>query len=154
MPVLGMMSVFDWSEADNVKGGWTGREWFVVNKAWLLVRQRLAGSAKSKVGSIRFNDLLLHCDCSHRGHLPTPSDTQCGCAIPGQAEVKLAGDNTLIPSVKMGVEARTQVCRDGGLEDSAITSKNHPLRTPCFLHLLFACFAMFCLWLIATPSFS
>jgi len=76
MPVLGMMSVFDWSEADNVKGGWTGREWFVVNKA----------------------------------------------------EVKLAGDNTLIPSVKMGVEARTQVCRDGGLEDSAITSKNHPLR--------------------------
>jgi len=71
MPVLGMMSVFDWSEADNVKGGWTGREWFVVNKAWLLVRQRLAGSAKIKVtwiegfnqvqsGSIR---LLLHCDC-------------------------------------------------------------------------------------------
>ena len=33
----------------------------------------------------------------------------------------------------MGVEARTQVCRDGGLEDSAITSKNHPLRTPCFV---------------------
>ena len=81
MPVLGMMSVFDWSEADNVKGGWTGREWFVVNKAWLLVRQRLAGSAKIKVtwiegfnqvqsGSIRFNQvqsgsirLLLHCDC-------------------------------------------------------------------------------------------
>ena len=68
MPVLGMMSVFDWSEADNVKGGWTGREWFVVNKAWLLVRQRLAGSAKIKVtwiegfnqvqsGSIRFNQV-------------------------------------------------------------------------------------------------
>ena len=76
MPVLGMMSVFDWSEADNVKGGWTGREWFVVNKA----------------------------------------------------EVKLAPDNTLIPTVKMGVEARTQVCRDGGLEDSPITSRNHPLR--------------------------
>ena len=52
MPVLGMMSVFDWSEADNVKGGWTGREWFVVNKAWLLVRQRLAGSAKTKVTRI------------------------------------------------------------------------------------------------------
>lgn len=33
MPVLGMMSVFDWSEVDNVKNGWTGREWFVVNKA-------------------------------------------------------------------------------------------------------------------------
>eukprot|EP00913_Durusdinium_trenchii_P031743 g29728.t1 len=77
MPVMGMMSVFDWSEADNVKGGWTGREWFVVNKA----------------------------------------------------EVKLASDNTLIPSVKMGVEARTQVRRNGGLEDAAITSKNHPLRT-------------------------
>ncbi|CAJ1386778.1 unnamed protein product [Effrenium voratum] len=76
MPVLGMMSVFDWSEADNVKGGWTGREWFVVNKA----------------------------------------------------EVKLSPDGTLIPCVKMGVEARTQVCRNGGLEDSAITSKNHPLR--------------------------
>jgi len=76
MPVMGMMSVFDWSEADNVKGGWTGREWFVVNKA----------------------------------------------------EVKLASDNTLIPSVKMGVEARTQVRRNGGLEDAAITSKNHPLR--------------------------
>ena len=37
MPVLGMMSVFDWSEADNVKGGWTGREWFVVNKARFVV---------------------------------------------------------------------------------------------------------------------
>ena len=29
----------------------------------------------------------------------------------------------------MGVEARTQVCRDGGLEDSPITSRNHPLRS-------------------------
>ena len=42
MPVLGMMSVFDWSEADNVKGGWTGREWFVVNKARLLVLPSLS----------------------------------------------------------------------------------------------------------------
>lgn len=46
-----------------------------------------------------------------------------------EAEVKLASDTTLIPSVKMGVEARTQVRRNGGLEDAAITSKNHPLRT-------------------------
>lgn len=38
MPVMGMMSVFDWSEADNVKGGWTGREWFVVNKALAVGR--------------------------------------------------------------------------------------------------------------------
>ncbi|CAE7493825.1 sft2 [Symbiodinium necroappetens] len=76
MPMMGMMSVFDWSEADNVKGGWTGREWFVVN----------------------------------------------------QAEVRLAGDNTLVPHVKMGVEARTQVVGAKGLQDTPITSKNHPLR--------------------------
>ena len=44
MPVLGMMSVFDWSEADNVKGGWTGREWFVVNKARFVCRLLLVGS--------------------------------------------------------------------------------------------------------------
>lgn len=43
--------------------------------------------------------------------------------------MKLAADNTLIPCVKMGVEARQQVCRDGTLEDAAITSKNHPLRS-------------------------
>ena len=77
MPMLGMMSVFDWSEADNVKSGWTGREWFVVN----------------------------------------------------QAEVRLASDNTLVPHVKMGVEARTQVVGPKGLQDTPITSKNHPLRT-------------------------
>mmetsp|Transcript_70259 Transcript_70259/g.164842 ORF Transcript_70259/g.164842 Transcript_70259/m.164842 type:complete len:982 (+) Transcript_70259:72-3017(+) len=76
MPMMGMMSVFDWSEADNVKGGWTGREWFVVNKA----------------------------------------------------EVQLAADNTLIPHVKMGVEARTQAMGPKGLQDTPITSKNHPLR--------------------------
>ena len=44
--------------------------------------------------------------------------------------MKLAADNTLIPCVKMGVEARQQVCRDGTLEDAAITSKNHPLTRP------------------------
>ena len=41
MPFVGMMSVFDWSEVDNVKGGWTGREWFVVNKADVLYLIRL-----------------------------------------------------------------------------------------------------------------
>ena len=82
MPMMGMMSVFDWSEADNVKGGWTGREWFVVN----------------------------------------------------QAEVRLAGDNTLVPHVKMGVEARTQVVGAKGLQDTPITSKNHPLRPDAQTH--------------------
>jgi len=75
MPVVGMMSVFDWSEVMDSTSAWAGREWFVVRKA----------------------------------------------------EVRLAEDKTLIPFVKMGVEAREQTVTSKGLEDKAITSKNHPL---------------------------
>jgi len=75
MPVVGMMSVFDWSELMDSTSAWAGREWFVVRKA----------------------------------------------------EVRLAEDKTLIPFVKMGVEAREQTVTSKGLEDKAITSKNHPL---------------------------
>eukprot|EP00930_Biecheleria_cincta_P060789 TRINITY_DN4638_c0_g1_i4.p1 TRINITY_DN4638_c0_g1~~TRINITY_DN4638_c0_g1_i4.p1 ORF type:complete len:1016 (-),score=215.54 TRINITY_DN4638_c0_g1_i4:82-3129(-) len=77
MPVVGMLSVFDWSELldkDNHK--WSGREWFVVKKA----------------------------------------------------EVRMAGDKTLIPHVKMGVEAREQIVTDNRLEDKPVTSPHHPLR--------------------------
>jgi len=75
MPVVGMMSVFDWSEAEPLGRPWAGREWFVVKKA----------------------------------------------------EMHLASDNTLIPHVKMGVEAREQVLTKDGLEDMPVTSPGHPL---------------------------
>jgi len=75
MPVVGMMSVFDWSELMDSSSAWAGREWFVVRKA----------------------------------------------------EVRLSEDKTLIPFVKMGVEAREQTVTSKGLEDKPITSKNHPL---------------------------
>ncbi|CAL1172732.1 unnamed protein product [Cladocopium goreaui] len=49
-----------------------------------------------------------------------------------KAEVRLAeADKTLIPFVKMGVEAREQTVTSKGLEDKAITSKNHPLTRRC-----------------------
>mmetsp|Transcript_45441 Transcript_45441/g.81761 ORF Transcript_45441/g.81761 Transcript_45441/m.81761 type:complete len:902 (+) Transcript_45441:67-2772(+) len=76
MPVLGMLSVFDWSELEASDRQWAGREWFVVKKA----------------------------------------------------EVHLAQDNTLIPHVKMGVEAREQVMTKKGLEDAPVTGPNHPLK--------------------------
>ncbi|CAJ1399897.1 unnamed protein product [Effrenium voratum] len=76
MPVAGMMSVFDWSEMQNVDRAWAGREWFVVRKA----------------------------------------------------EVRIAEDRTLVPFVKMGVEAREQMVTKKGLEDAAVTSPNHPLK--------------------------
>jgi len=76
MPIVGMLSVFDWSEVLEMHHQWTGREWFVVKKA----------------------------------------------------EVRLAEDKTLIPFVKMGVEAREQVLTAEGLRDAPITSANHPLR--------------------------
>ncbi|CAE7453201.1 unnamed protein product [Symbiodinium sp. CCMP2592] len=77
MPVVGMLSVFDWSEAMGMQDQpWAGREWFVVKKA----------------------------------------------------EVHMAADKTLVPCVKMGVEAREQVVTDAGLKDVAITSPTHPLR--------------------------
>ncbi|CAJ1381273.1 unnamed protein product [Effrenium voratum] len=77
MPVVGMLSVFDWSEALSLHHQpWAGREWFVVKRA----------------------------------------------------EVHMAEDKTLIPFVKMGVEAREQVLTADGLRDTAITSASHPLR--------------------------
>ena len=45
-----------------------------------------------------------------------------------KAEVRAAEDNTLIPHVKMGVEAREQVVTKKGLEDAAVTSPAHPLK--------------------------
>eukprot|EP00438_Fugacium_kawagutii_P011224 Skav228654 [mRNA] locus=scaffold2369:123061:148536:+ [translate_table: standard] len=77
MLVVGMLSVFDWSEMTmKPNKGWAGREWFVVRKA----------------------------------------------------EVRMAEDNTLIPHVKMGVEAREQVVTPRGLEDAAVTLPQHPLK--------------------------
>jgi len=76
MPVLGMLSVFDWSEMKERNKAWAGREWFVVRKA----------------------------------------------------EVRTAEDNTLIPHVRMGVEAREQVVTKKGMEDAPVTLPNHPLK--------------------------
>eukprot|EP00913_Durusdinium_trenchii_P001525 g1412.t1 len=45
-----------------------------------------------------------------------------------KAEVRMAMDQTLIPVVKMGVEAREQVLTKGGLEDAAVTAATHPLK--------------------------
>ena len=45
-----------------------------------------------------------------------------------KAEVRMSGDNTLIPHVKMGVEAREQVVTPKGLEDAAVTLPQHPLK--------------------------
>ena len=45
-----------------------------------------------------------------------------------KAEVRMAEDNTLIPHVKMGVEAREQVVTKKGLEDAAVTLPQHPLK--------------------------
>eukprot|EP00403_Amphidinium_massartii_P030493 CAMPEP_0178387574 /NCGR_PEP_ID=MMETSP0689_2-20121128/9144_1 /TAXON_ID=160604 /ORGANISM="Amphidinium massartii, Strain CS-259" /LENGTH=957 /DNA_ID=CAMNT_0020007943 /DNA_START=58 /DNA_END=2931 /DNA_ORIENTATION=+ len=44
-----------------------------------------------------------------------------------QAEVCMSEDGALIPRVKLGVEAREQVMGANGMEDAAITRKNHPL---------------------------
>ncbi|CAJ1395203.1 unnamed protein product [Effrenium voratum] len=45
-----------------------------------------------------------------------------------KAEVRLASDKTLVPFVKMGVEAREQMVTKKGLEDAAVTALNHPLK--------------------------
>eukprot|EP00930_Biecheleria_cincta_P003657 TRINITY_DN104585_c0_g1_i1.p1 TRINITY_DN104585_c0_g1~~TRINITY_DN104585_c0_g1_i1.p1 ORF type:complete len:1011 (-),score=231.74 TRINITY_DN104585_c0_g1_i1:65-3046(-) len=45
-----------------------------------------------------------------------------------KAEVRMAEDKTLIPFVKMGVEAREQVMGKTGMEDAPITGANHPLK--------------------------
>ena len=45
-----------------------------------------------------------------------------------KAEVRMSEDNTLIPHVKMGVEAREQVVTPKGLEDAAVTLPQHPLK--------------------------
>ncbi|CAE7326460.1 unnamed protein product [Symbiodinium necroappetens] len=76
MPVLGMLSVFDWSEMGDKDKTWSGREWFVVKKA----------------------------------------------------EVRMAEDRTLIPHVRMGVEAREQIVTAKGLEDAPVTVPTHPLK--------------------------
>jgi hypothetical protein len=44
-----------------------------------------------------------------------------------QAEVHLSEDNVLVPKVKMGVEAREQICSSRGLEDAPLTRKSHPM---------------------------
>jgi len=44
-----------------------------------------------------------------------------------KAEVHLSEDNVLIPCVKMGVEAREQVRRNGTLIDAPMTKKGHPM---------------------------
>eukprot|EP00930_Biecheleria_cincta_P032318 TRINITY_DN22427_c0_g1_i1.p1 TRINITY_DN22427_c0_g1~~TRINITY_DN22427_c0_g1_i1.p1 ORF type:complete len:1043 (-),score=216.13 TRINITY_DN22427_c0_g1_i1:272-3376(-) len=45
-----------------------------------------------------------------------------------KAEVRMAADQTLIPHVKMGVEAREQILINARLEDKAVTQPNHPLK--------------------------
>ena len=45
-----------------------------------------------------------------------------------KAEVRLAQDKTLVPFVKMGVEAREQVLTKKGLEDAPVTASTHPLK--------------------------
>jgi len=45
-----------------------------------------------------------------------------------KAEVRMAQDKTLIPHVKMGVEAREQVLTSSGLDDKPVTSSNHPCK--------------------------
>lgn len=45
-----------------------------------------------------------------------------------QAEIRIAEDKTLIPHVRMGVEAREQILVKGQLEDAPITSPNSPLK--------------------------
>ena len=44
-----------------------------------------------------------------------------------KAEIHVSEDDVLIPFVKMGVEAREQVLKDGNLEDAPLTRPNHPL---------------------------
>lgn len=45
-----------------------------------------------------------------------------------KAEVRMSVDQTLVPVVKMGVEAREQVLTKAGLEDAAVTANTHPLK--------------------------
>eukprot|EP00930_Biecheleria_cincta_P040213 TRINITY_DN2756_c0_g2_i2.p1 TRINITY_DN2756_c0_g2~~TRINITY_DN2756_c0_g2_i2.p1 ORF type:complete len:1138 (+),score=237.20 TRINITY_DN2756_c0_g2_i2:59-3472(+) len=45
-----------------------------------------------------------------------------------KAEVRMAQDKTLIPHVKMGVEAREQVLTSHGLDDKPVTSSDHPCK--------------------------
>lgn len=48
--------------------------------------------------------------------------------VVNKAEVHMASDGTLIPRVKMGVEAREQHLTDAGLEDKPVTASGHPLK--------------------------
>eukprot|EP00435_Cladocopium_sp_Y103_P007139 s2202_g2.t1 len=45
-----------------------------------------------------------------------------------KAEVRMSVDQTLVPVVKMGVEAREQILTKTGLEDAAVTAATHPLK--------------------------
>eukprot|EP00930_Biecheleria_cincta_P071201 TRINITY_DN58720_c0_g1_i1.p1 TRINITY_DN58720_c0_g1~~TRINITY_DN58720_c0_g1_i1.p1 ORF type:complete len:1107 (+),score=253.54 TRINITY_DN58720_c0_g1_i1:32-3352(+) len=45
-----------------------------------------------------------------------------------KAEIRLAADKTLVPHVKMGVEAREQEVNGAQLEDKPVTNPNHPLK--------------------------
>jgi hypothetical protein len=74
-PVVGMKSIFDLEQSEDIHGSWSAREWFMVRKA----------------------------------------------------EVHVSEDNVLIPCVKMGVEAREQIRRNGSMIDAPITKKGHPM---------------------------
>eukprot|EP00434_Breviolum_minutum_P009356 symbB.v1.2.008245.t1/scaffold515.1/size193321/7 len=45
-----------------------------------------------------------------------------------KAEVRMSVDRTLVPFVKMGVEAREQILTNKGLEDAPVTAATHPLK--------------------------
>ena len=51
----------------------------------------------------------------------------CYVVLYDKAEIHLSEDEALIPFVKMGVEAREQVLKDGKAEDAALSRPNHPL---------------------------
>ena len=44
-----MMSVFDWSEMQNVDRAWAGREWFVVRKAEVRIAEDMGGAMGRKL---------------------------------------------------------------------------------------------------------
>lgn len=44
-----------------------------------------------------------------------------------EAEILMSEDNALIPSVKLGVEAREQIQGPDGMEDKAMTRSDHPM---------------------------
>ncbi|CAE7872704.1 ravA [Symbiodinium microadriaticum] len=100
MPVLGMLSVFDWSEMGDKEKTWSGCDPSAVPPG--------------------------------RTPVPCPRAAMDFCMIwdlgrewfvVKKAEVRMAEDQTLIPHVRMGVEAREQIVTPKGLEE---------LPQPCF----------------------